>query len=535
MGDCIGDPKLFVLNAAVSKLSGEESFKYNQLVEKYNVFINSDFKPRLKEKEEDIKSGNLKKESYDVSTNFYDSEVKAFEEGIKVYKNADEASEDKVNAIKGGYMRRLSWCKNDSDIAKIKEDISNNKLEDKVNAALVFDEKGRVHTQLKIQSSKDKKAQQTKMLNELKRWANTEFRGKIAAKEKEIKSGGVKKESYDDFVYEAGMKNFGTSKNTLWERTIQKGLLDKFDECKTIEDIIVYRKSIEETIVKITDLEKSNIIFVSSFEPLKWWIKTDLIPKTKRREYELRKQRNSISENIAMMQPDIFDNKEMKFNELQSRLTNVIADIMYEPGDEVSDEVAMEFMNVVNEYDELYSLCNEGISEPLIKGAENVDRVGQKVVAKVQDIDSKVKRIEHPLKRTAAIVPNAIVDSINKTIDEFKKRDKDERRERIVSGSFRLKIKNFFKKGINLIFIGGMVANPIIGLIGILTSMGIDKHIEEKERKLILKDMEDELVIVNEKIDDAKSDGDKKAKYELMRVKAKLEKDIERIKFNLEP
>ena len=43
----------------------------------------------------------------------------------------------------------------------------------------------------------------------------------------------------------------------------------------------------------------------------------------------------------------------------------------------------------------------------------------------------------------------------------------------------------------------------------------------------------EKLEIVNEKIEDAKSENDKKAKYELMRIRNKLVKDIERIEYNL--
>ena len=39
--------------------------------------------------------------------------------------------------------------------------------------------------------------------------------------------------------------------------------------------------------------------------------------------------------------------------------------------------------------------------------------------------------------------------------------------------------------------------------------------------------------MVDEKLDDAKSDGERQKKYELMRIKMKLEKDIERVKYKL--
>ena len=38
--------------------------------------------------------------------------------------------------------------------------------------------------------------------------------------------------------------------------------------------------------------------------------------------------------------------------------------------------------------------------------------------------------------------------------------------------------------------------------------------------------------MVREKIDDAKSDNDRKAKYQLMRMESQLENEISRIKYN---
>ena len=72
-------------------------------------------------------------------------------------------------------------------------------------------------------------------------------------------------------------------------------------------------------------------------------------------------------------------------------------------------------------------------------------------------------------------------------------------------------------------------------IIGWRVAIAIDKKIDEKYRRQILNDLELELKMVREKIDDAKSDGNKEAKYELMRIENKLEKDIDRIKFGLKP
>ena len=132
--------------------------------------------------------------------------------------------------------------------------------------------------------------------------------------------------------------------------------------------------------------------------------------------------------------------------------------------------------------------------------------------------------------------------------------DKKERTERIITGEFRLKLIGFIKKtiiGLGSISLGVGVAKVVakgavsaltsastlaglaIVAIGILVGVAIDKKIDAKHRRRILNDLKAELEIVNEKIEDAKSENDRKAKYELMRIRNKLINDIERIEYNL--
>ena len=130
----------------------------------------------------------------------------------------------------------------------------------------------------------------------------------------------------------------------------------------------------------------------------------------------------------------------------------------------------------------------------------------------------------------------------------------DKRTERIITGEFRLKLIGFIKKsiiGLGSIGLGvgaakviakgavGVIMSPaklgglVIVAIGILVGVAIDKKVDAKHRRQILNDLKSELEIVNEKIEDAKSENDRKAKYELMRIRNKLIKDIERIEYNL--
>ena len=103
-------------------------------------------------------------------------------------------------------------------------------------------------------------------------------------------------------------------------------------------------------------------------------------------------------------------------------------------------------------------------------------------------------------------------------------------------------MSGLIKKGIGILTAGSVVAavfNPlmsaIITAIGIMGKMAYDKNRTAKERQQVQTDLETELKIVREKIEDAKGDNARKQKYELMRIEAKLEKEVNRVKYGLRP
>ena len=86
-------------------------------------------------------------------------------------------------------------------------------------------------------------------------------------------------------------------------------------------------------------------------------------------------------------------------------------------------------------------------------------------------------------------------------------------------------------------FLGGYLifATTKIGFILLLIVRACRKgKLRRSEKKKIVMELEEELVLVEEKIHDAAQDGNREAKYSLMRTKANLENAIKRIKMNTE-
>lgn len=72
--------------------------------------------------------------------------------------------------------------------------------------------------------------------------------------------------------------------------------------------------------------------------------------------------------------------------------------------------------------------------------------------------------------------------------------------------------------------------NPAIAAIGIVVGYAIKNKLTEKEKDRILLELQHERAMVQEKIKDADSNGDRKKKYELMRLQNKIDLDIDRLK-----
>ena len=73
--------------------------------------------------------------------------------------------------------------------------------------------------------------------------------------------------------------------------------------------------------------------------------------------------------------------------------------------------------------------------------------------------------------------------------------------------------------------------SKIGGLILLITRMALRKGATKRERKKILNELENEIEIVEEKINDARGTDDREAKYALMRTKQNLETAVKKIKY----
>jgi len=142
----------------------------------------------------------------------------------------------------------------------------------------------------------------------------------------------------------------------------------------------------------------------------------------------------------------------------------------------------------------------------------------------------KVSQTAGNIARKAKEMAAPIMQKIRQVIDGSKKRTEQESREIVITDSEFLKLKRFFRTCIVVPVIAGTIVSPAFGIVAFLVQCA-RKTKDEKMRSQIVLELETELKLTREKIEDAKSESDKKAKYELMRLESRLEEELARIKY----
>lgn len=168
-----------------------------------------------------------------------------------------------------------------------------------------------------------------------------------------------------------------------------------------------------------------------------------------------------------------------------------------------------------------------------------------------------IDRAKHSIKKTLSPIAQNIVNQVDALIGD--KAAKEE----VITGSSLLKARRLFLKMIVMwkvpailsalsILPGGwlgLILKIVIWVGSKASSLGAMKNlvstgtglgngndaIHDENTKLVLNELDLELKITREKIDDAKSKGDTKAKYQLMRIENNIEREIFRIKYGKTP
>lgn len=151
-----------------------------------------------------------------------------------------------------------------------------------------------------------------------------------------------------------------------------------------------------------------------------------------------------------------------------------------------------------------------------------------KQMKKMGEKEFKGQERKNALKAVAQL-PKNVIDNIKKQIHKVDEKDDERRIKYMTEPGFR---KKAFRN-LKLAILYGGAAQIKLALVPITA---LTRHFsKEKDRRIrneLLNKLETEIKICDEKINDANSEGDKNEKYQLMRIKAKLERERLRVRTN---
>lgn len=143
-------------------------------------------------------------------------------------------------------------------------------------------------------------------------------------------------------------------------------------------------------------------------------------------------------------------------------------------------------------------------------------------------ISHKGQEIVNAGKAVAAI-PMNVVKEIKKVAADLDKADVEKRKAFMTDPGFRKKSFHNLATAIKY----GVAAQVNLALVPVLMIVNHFRKDENiKIRNELIREIETEIKVCEEKINDASSDGDKQEKYRLIRIREKLNTELVRVKTN---
>lgn len=220
------------------------------------------------------------------------------------------------------------------------------------------------------------------------------------------------------------------------------------------------------------------------------------------------------------------------------KVGSLICDICNAETDEELTEAILDFGRVSTIISECYTVSGndaEGYVFMESGAGKAARRASDKAHQKFSKSATKDKTggVGEAIKRTI----DPMEKFIQKQYETLKEKDANERRNVILKGGAMPKVMRWVKRGIGILALG--VAGKVIPAAAIVSGIifighiATDKYLDKKERAKLLRELEDEIQICNEKIDDSRGDDNKQKKYELMRIRNQLTRTSEKIRLGL--
>jgi hypothetical protein len=150
-----------------------------------------------------------------------------------------------------------------------------------------------------------------------------------------------------------------------------------------------------------------------------------------------------------------------------------------------------------------------------VKTAEAMKEAERKIYSAYHKYKSGEEKVDSTLTRALQAVKRAIVGD----------------QQAVLINGKQFSVVGFVKKLFATVAIFSY--SKIAGILFVIVSSVMKKKSKKTEKRALLAELESELEMVNEKIEDAKGDGNREAKYALMRTRNALNNAIGRLKYGM--
>ena len=228
-----------------------------------------------------------------------------------------------------------------------------------------------------------------------------------------------------------------------------------------------------------------------------------------------------------------------KFDVLESDMLKYRLDVEYgnpyraiEAANELTDEEINEILDQEFHQQTLDQFLNEDIMEATMYYVAIERDLGRHIAHTVRSGAEKVGNAVSKVSRNVKAVVGPLMDKAKNLIDSIQKDRENLDREIAITDSDFAKLRRFFKETGLPTVASYFVLGPAWAVVTFMVSRAL-KSDDKKTRDKVVHELEEELKLTREKIEDARGDGNKEAKYALMRLESKLEKQISEVKYGL--
>lgn len=186
---------------------------------------------------------------------------------------------------------------------------------------------------------------------------------------------------------------------------------------------------------------------------------------------------------------------------------------------------------------------NEEKTDPKLQKQSLTRKIQNKAIdadAKMQKAAGNVSQKVTELKNAGKAImrlPNNILNKMKTTVEEWNTMDEEKRKERIIRPGYRTQIFKMLKTAIAygaiwqwkkyMVIVAWICKHTFLHPF-----FKASKQRSERLRNELTAELETEIAVTEEKINDANANGDQKQKYELIRIKKKLEAEKVRVSTN---